>query len=1156
MANLFIITGIVRELESGEGLEGLIVRSYDKDLLYDDLMGESITDCDGSFRIVSEARDFGDFFDRRPDIYFKIYIKSSHQTAPIEIFNTLNVIHWNARNLSFIVVEIPHVIVKDLPSSSQHEHKHQHDHPDEKDDPCCHQHHKKKKCSPITRSRNIYLKIEKLSAYSPVAPDDAEHDIYRRDCMRNMGHEDSHIPAGEVDRRRMDAVVYREYTDCSCTILKNDPIIKADINEPRAERRIPGAVLYASPGERLFIHVCNADDEAHSFHVHGLIYGIESDGSWPFGVLDHHDRRSDAICPGHTWCYVFDVNEDTIGAWPFHDHHMHILEAVNRGLFGGIIVRDPDCPQPDYEVPLFIHKLVPKQGQAQFNSGTLNRGGSFTHAFADEGTFNYHCQFHPMNGVVRVTVTGSMTATVTILDSPGRFDPADITIQRGGTVTWLHAANEPHTVTDTGGEGLESHTLNGRSFVGNTPTIVAKTGKRIRWYVFNLDLSSEWHNFHVHGQRFRVGEENMDTRSIGPAESFVVDTIVPPVVLLPLENDCQNHEKNRHDHEDCGCKESLGPKRAQTPVKGGFGGIVHGGHGGGHGAANTNAAVAVTIAPVSPGPHHGSPAPVEEKPQGDSGHDTHKKIKLQGDFLFHCHVEMHMMMGMVGLVRAIQEVNAFDKMEKCLGFNLPKAIGDVCPDVALHPCKHSGTGTWTTLPDAPIFIVHAALLRTGKVLLWSGTAEVGDPLESRVWDPVSGVMTTQTYTVDLFCAGHSFMADGRLCIAGGAPYGVLRATHIFDPMAETWTRVSDMNQARWYPTVLTLPDGRILAASGAGANELEIYTPATNTWQIVTGATRIFSELYPSLHLLPSGQIFYSRVGWAQANMGLTQTAYLTFTGSASATWNNLGQQQFPDRQEGTAVIKIDATVSPATTKIYVIGGGVSGPAATRNSLTAETIDLTAIAPGTTWSRIADMNFPRVNVNGILLPDGTILVIGGQQNGKWNSDPGAVMQAEIYDPVTNTWSVAGSMSFPRQYHSIAVLLPDGRVLAAGGVDPRPATVQRDQRNMEIFSPAYLSMGTAPLIAGSPATASWGSNFNIDSPNSNSIDSVVLITPASLTHHTDAGQRYIKIPIVSRTAARLTVAAPADGNIAPPGYYMLFIVNSSGIPSVAKFIQIG
>ena len=127
MPNEFIITGTVREKESGEGLEGLIVRSYDKDLLYDDLMGESITDCDGSFRIVSQFKDFRDFFDNKPDIYFKIFMQPSHPAAPVEIYNTLNAIVWNAANLQYIIVEIPHAIVKDLLSGSHYEHEDEHE---------------------------------------------------------------------------------------------------------------------------------------------------------------------------------------------------------------------------------------------------------------------------------------------------------------------------------------------------------------------------------------------------------------------------------------------------------------------------------------------------------------------------------------------------------------------------------------------------------------------------------------------------------------------------------------------------------------------------------------------------------------------------------------------------------------------------------------------------------------------------------------------------------------------------------------------------------------------------------------------------------------------------------------------------------------------
>jgi plastocyanin len=401
-------------------------------------------------------------------------------------------------------------------------------------------------------ARHVYLKIEAMPNYSPVAPDDAEHHKHRLDCMRNMEHADGTIPQSEVDRRTLNALVYREYLDAGYTILNNDPLIAADINEPRVERRIPGTVIYTQPGERLYIHVLNGDTEPHSFHTHGLHYGIDSDGSWPFGVQEYNGpNRSDAICPGDQWCYIFDVREDTVGAWPFHDHHMHIEDVVKRGLFGGIVVRDPDCEKVDLEVPIFFHKLTANVGAALFDSGSLNPGDLFTFAFTEEGTFEYYCRFHPMQGRVRVTAAGPLTATINILDTPARFELDDITVGVGAVVTWNHAGNQPHTVTERSGAGLESFAINGRTYVGNTPTIVAGHGTRVRWYVFNLDLSMVWHNFHLHGQRWRWGTEWVDTRSVGPAESFVADTIVPSVILEPLALDCGCKPRDGHsDHED------------------------------------------------------------------------------------------------------------------------------------------------------------------------------------------------------------------------------------------------------------------------------------------------------------------------------------------------------------------------------------------------------------------------------------------------------------------------------------------------------------------------------------------------------------------------------------------------------------------------------
>ena len=255
--------------------------------------------------------------------------------------------------------------------------------------------------------------------------------------------------------------------------------------------------------------------------------------------------------------------------------------------------------------------------------------------------------------------------------------------------------------------------------------------------------------------------------------------------------------------------------------------------------------------------------------------------------------------------------------------------------------------------------------------------------------------------------------------------------------------------------------------------------------------------------------------------------------------------------------MQIDTTVTPPTTRLFVIGGGVSGPATARNPQTVETIDLTTLGGTTAWESPAQsMSFPRTNVNAVLLPDGTVFIVGGQRAGKWAVDPQPVLDAEILDPTASpaTFTVTPPMAFPRQYHSIAVLLPDGRVLSAGGVDPANPT-ERDQRSMEVFSPPYLDAGPRPVISAAPASATYGSVVSVATPDSAGVAEVVLIRPNSVTHHTDAGHRLIRLPIVATTAGGVDVRLPANGAIAPPGPYMLFIVDGDRIPSAARFITI-
>src|SRR3954454_9231349 len=188
--------------------------------------------------------------------------------------------------------------------------------------------------------RDLYLKIEMLPGYSPVRPVDhvTPPQRFGRDCMRGAGHEDGTIPADEINARRLNALIYREYLDAQYLIPKPDKLVAADINEPAYPHRVPGTVIYAHPGDTLRIHVRNADVQPHSFHVHGLRYGIDSDGSWPFGTHSSDGRRSDEICPGQHWTYTYEVTDEMLGAWPFHSHWRNIGDDTNRGLFGGIVV--------------------------------------------------------------------------------------------------------------------------------------------------------------------------------------------------------------------------------------------------------------------------------------------------------------------------------------------------------------------------------------------------------------------------------------------------------------------------------------------------------------------------------------------------------------------------------------------------------------------------------------------------------------------------------------------------------------------------------------------------------------------------------------------------------------------------------------------------
>ena len=459
------------------------------------------------------------------------------------------------------------------------------------------------------------------------------------------------------------------------------------------------------------------------------------------------------------------------------------------------------------------------------------------------------------------------------------------------------------------------------------------------------------------------------------------------------------------------------------------------------------------------------------------------------------------------------------------------------------------TGQWSAPFSWPGVAVHMSLLPTGNVLSWDGFAAA--PNSEQIWNPTTAGFTPIPYGRNLFCAGHITLADGRTFIAGGhiaADVG-LADTTIFDATTNSWSRPPDMSVGRWYPTATELADGRVLVFSGdnivqnrsgqpppfsdASVNSLpEVFDPTTNTWTDLTGA-RLTSPLYPFMFVLGNGKVLDAGPD--------TTTRVLD---PATWAWTTIGTSPFDGMS--AVMYRPDKIMKSGTWADPDFNGALAYNSNNRTAV----IDMNQPSPA--WRETAPMAFPRSYHNLTALPDGTVLASGGMTGSDGVSLGQAVLPAEIWNPDTETWKTVASLSNGREYHSTALLLPDGRVLMAGG-GQLPGTPAVDQDNGEIYSPPYLFKGTRPTISAAPALVQYGSSFAVTTSDSASIASVALIRTPSVTHGFDQNQRYIPLSFTKNTGS-LTVQAPAAAKNAPPGFYMLFVVNTNGVPSVARFIR--
>lgn len=388
--------------------------------------------------------------------------------------------------------------------------------------------------------------------------------------------------------------------------------------------------------------------------------------------------------------------------------------------------------------------------------------------------------------------------------------------------------------------------------------------------------------------------------------------------------------------------------------------------------------------------------------------------------------------------------------------------------------------------------------------------------------------------IDVFCAGQTVLPDGKVLVAGGTqqydPFIGLRSSWYFDPTIEEWIRIGDMTYGRWYPSVVTLGDGRAIAVSGI-SEASEIFSPMAG-WSVLPRGTDL--PLYPHLLLLDDGNVFFTGGQLGQAVMDARKINPLT---AAEVIVPGLRDQG--NRDEAFSIL-----LAPAQDqKVMMLGGG--GPAIATNH--TDIVDLKAA--GAHYVPGPDMAFARGLHNCVILPDRTVLVSGGGLRGETRAD--AIHQAEIYDPAANVFRSAGTQLVSRLYHSIALLLPDGRVITAGSNPDRGD----DELRLELYHPPYLFRGPRPFIQSAPQQWTYGTEVGIHTPQAEEIRWAHLIRPMAVTHSDDTSQRLVDLPIRSRDLCHLRVSVTQNPNMAPPGWYLLFLCDRSGVPSTARWIHL-
>ena len=481
-------------------------------------------------------------------------------------------------------------------------------------------------------------------------------------------------------------------------------------------------------------------------------------------------------------------------------------------------------------------------------------------------------------------------------------------------------------------------------------------------------------------------------------------------------------------------------------------------------------------------------------------------------------------------------------------------------------------GRWSSPFIIPVVGVTAVLLHTGKVMFWSydpvnyHNPQKGNDGVGYIWNPVTRAGYNIPPPENIWCAGHTILSDGRVFISGGnlrypdgnAPAGQqgwqgTLTNYTFNPIAEIFARQPDMQRGRWYPTVTKLADNRVVITSGtdetgsnAITNVVEVFTPDPN----INGIGKINavgfhnpSGLYPLQFLLPSGQML-------EAGPSAASSFQLN---PATWNWSSLPRMMSDHYYLGTGASYTDASVSPPRQLVMVAGGyNYNPPLANAPVAVNEWID--GFNPLLGWKAFPQFQTARHNHNTVMLPDGAMLTVGGNRGvyGYEESELSSELYSKPAGDPTGTWNKVAPHTIQAAYHSTAILLPDATVLLSQD-DMDSSAAAAFQHKAQVYSPPYLFKGAQPVINTAPATARYGQTFAVVTNRSVS-KGAVLVAPAATTHGNDMHQRVIKVQ-TQQTSNGLKVTVPASSAMVPPGHYMLFVLDSAGIPSKAKFVHI-